>query len=42
MLHLTRQEQLVLTVLVALLLTGWAVRSWRTAHPPAPVPVQQP
>lgn len=42
MVHLTRQEQLVLTVLVALLLTGWAVRAWRTAHPPTPVPAQQP
>jgi hypothetical protein len=25
---------MVLCVLAALLLTGWAVRSYRTAHPP--------
>jgi len=35
MIHLTRQEQLVLCVLAALLVTGWAVKSYRTAHPPA-------
>jgi hypothetical protein len=34
MIHLTRQEQLVLCLLMALLLTGWAVKAWRTAHPP--------
>jgi hypothetical protein len=33
--HLTKQEQLVLTVLLALLLTGLAVKAYRTAHPPA-------
>jgi hypothetical protein len=32
--HLTKQEQLVLCLLVLLLLTGWAVKSYRTAHPP--------
>jgi predicted metal-binding membrane protein len=37
MVHLTRQEQLVLATLVALLLVGWAVKSWRVAHSPAPV-----
>jgi len=31
---LTKQEQLVLTVVIGLLLTGWAVRTYRTAHPP--------
>ena len=30
---LTKQEQLVLTVVIGLLLTGWAVRTYRTAHP---------
>jgi hypothetical protein len=41
-LRLTRQEQLVLGVVLSLLLVGWAVRAWRTAHrteaaPPAAV-----
>ncbi|MHB8520815.1 MAG: hypothetical protein ACYDH9_08645 [Limisphaerales bacterium] len=40
MLHLTRQEQMVLAVVLGLLLTGWAVKAYRTAHPPA-VPNQQ-
>ena len=31
---LTRQQQLVLCAIVLLLLTGRAVKSWRTAHPP--------
>jgi hypothetical protein len=31
--HLTKQEQTVLCLLVLLLLTGWAVKSWRVAHP---------
>jgi hypothetical protein len=30
---LTKQEQLVLCVVLGLLLTGWAVKAWRTAHP---------
>lgn len=34
MVHLTKQEQLVLCVVLALLLTGWAVKAYRTAHPP--------
>lgn len=34
MLHLTRQEQMVLCVVLGLLLTGWAVRNYRLAHPP--------
>jgi hypothetical protein len=33
--RLTKQEQLVLCVILALLLTGWAVKAYRTAHPPA-------
>jgi len=35
MLRLTKQEQLVLCVVLSLLLVGWTVRAWRTAHPPA-------
>jgi len=31
---LTRQEQFVLCVVLGLLLTGWAVKAYRTAHPP--------
>jgi hypothetical protein len=34
-LRLTKQEQLVLGVVLSLLLVGWAVKAWRTAHPPA-------
>jgi hypothetical protein len=34
MIHLTRQEMNVLCLILALLLTGWAVKAWRTAHPP--------
>jgi len=32
---LTKQEQLVLCVVLGLLLMGWAVKAYRTAHPPA-------
>jgi hypothetical protein len=35
--RLTKQEQLVLCVLVGLFLVGWVVKSYRTAHPPAQV-----
>jgi hypothetical protein len=38
---LTKQEQMVLWLIVVLLLTGWAVKTWRTAHPPAAVPLAQ-
>jgi hypothetical protein len=31
--HLTRQEQLVLCIVAGLLLTGWAVKWYRAAHP---------
>jgi hypothetical protein len=34
-LRLTKQEQLVLCVVLSLFLVGWAVKAWRTAHPPA-------
>jgi hypothetical protein len=30
---LTKQEQMVLCVVVGLLLTGWAVKAYRAAHP---------
>jgi len=33
--QLTKQEQTVLCVVLALLLVGWAVRAWRLAHPKA-------
>jgi hypothetical protein len=33
--YLTKQEQLVLCIVLGLLLTGWAVKTYRTAHPPA-------
>ena len=32
---LTKQEQMVLCLAVILLLTGWAVKVYRTAHPGA-------
>ena len=34
--RLTRQEQLVLCIVAGLLLTGWAVKAYRAAHPPVP------
>ena len=33
--RLTKQEQLVLGIILCLLLTGWAVKTYRAAHPPA-------
>ena len=36
MFSLTRQQQFVLTVVLALLLVGWAVKVYRTANPPTP------
>jgi hypothetical protein len=38
-LRLTRQEQLVLSIVLGLLLVGWAVKTWRLAHPKLPPPV---
>jgi hypothetical protein len=35
--RLTKQEQLVLCVILGLLLTGWAVKAFRAAHPRAPL-----
>jgi len=31
----TRPEQLMLSIALALLLAGWAVKAYRTAHSPA-------
>ncbi len=36
MLPLTRQQRNVLLAVLFLMLTGWAVKSYRLAHPPAP------
>ncbi|MGA2278969.1 MAG: hypothetical protein ABSG80_01550 [Verrucomicrobiota bacterium] len=35
--RLTKQEQMVLCIVLGLLLTGWAVKTYRTAHPPQAV-----
>jgi hypothetical protein len=32
--RLTKQEQLFLVIVLGLLLTGWMVKAYRTAHPP--------
>ena len=32
--YLTKEQQKVLTVILLLLLTGLAVKTWRMAHPP--------
>ncbi len=41
--RLTRQEQVVLCLMMGLLLTGWAVKAWRESHlPPAVVTVANP
>jgi len=34
--YLTKEQQKVLCVILLLLLTGLAVKTWRTAHPPKP------
>jgi hypothetical protein len=40
---LTKQEQLVLCLVLGLLLLGWAVKTYRTAHPAAiPAAASQP
>lgn len=40
---LTKQEQLVLCLVLGLLLTGWAVKTYRAAHPaPPPLPAAIP
>jgi hypothetical protein len=35
--RLTSQERLVLCIILGLVLTGWAVKAWREAKPPAAV-----
>jgi len=42
MFKLTKQQQLFLCVVLLLLLTGWAVKAWRTAHPPSSPPAARP
>jgi hypothetical protein len=39
--RLTKQEQLFLIIVLGLLLTGWAVKTYRTAHPTAATIEQQ-
>ena len=39
--RLTKQEQLVLCIVIGLLLTGWAVKAYRAAHPPLKAATQQ-
>jgi hypothetical protein len=34
--YLTQQQQWAIGIILFLLLTGWAVKAWRTAHPPPP------
>jgi hypothetical protein len=34
---LTKQEQTVLILVLGLLLVGWVVKYYRTAHPPAAI-----
>jgi hypothetical protein len=38
--RLTRQEQLVICVVTALLLVGWAVKAWRTSQGTAAEPAK--
>jgi hypothetical protein len=38
---LTKQEQLFLCIVLGLLLTGWAVKTWRSAHPSSAAANQQ-
>jgi len=39
--NLTRQEQFVLGLALLIVLTGWAVKAYRTAHAPATASLQQ-
>jgi len=34
MFGLTRQQEWAIGLVIFLLLTGWAVKTWRLAHPP--------
>jgi len=43
-LNLTKQQQTVMCAVLLVLLLGWTVKAWRTAHPPRsapPVPLSQ-
>ena len=40
MVRLTKQEQLVISIIIGLLLVGWAVKTYRTANPPEPAAEQ--
>jgi hypothetical protein len=42
MLNLTRQQQTVLCVVLLLLVSGWAVKAWRQAHPPVAPQTESP
>jgi hypothetical protein len=42
MFNLTRQQQLFLCSVLLLLLVGWAVKAWRTAHPPERATISAP
>jgi hypothetical protein len=35
--YLSRQEQIVLCLIIVLVLMGWAVKVYRATHPAAPV-----
>jgi hypothetical protein len=39
--YLTKQEQLALCLAIALVLAGWAVKTYRLAHTPVAVAVNQ-
>jgi hypothetical protein len=39
--NLTKQEQFVLCLILLLVLTGWAVKVYRTAHAPMTANTQQ-
>jgi len=39
--YLTKEEQIVLCLTIALVLAGWAVKVYRAAHPSAPPVWQQ-
>jgi hypothetical protein len=38
--HLTKQEQLVIWIVLCLLVTGWCVKAYRNAHPVTAAAVQ--
>jgi len=40
--YLTKEQQIVLCVILLLLLTGLGVKTWRTAHPTQALPSKQP